>query len=218
VFEYFATTVTFLGAWNWPEIVKGIVSIWVATVATLALRTWKRQSHAQKKTEFMDAITESVHEFIQLIAAPKEMVKYVRIGIESFAGSSELDQTLENPEAVAYIQKRGKEDAKRLYEYLKPCEQPLWKIRSLIAKGQVFGFKNYNECQNACTMITWQYDRIQALCYMLGDPSLYWKNPKVQEVLSDVISLDPSDIEKHINEQSVKFLTFVKDNYQAIYK
>jgi hypothetical protein len=192
----------------------------VATVATLALRTWKRQSHAQKQTEFLDAITESVHEFINLIAAPTQMIKYVRIGIESFASNLplDLDPTLENPGAVLYIQARGKEDAKQLYEYLDPCKQPLSKIRALLAKGQVFGFKNYNECQNACNMITWQYDRIQALCYILGNKSLYWKNPKVQEVLSDVISLDPADIEKQIKEHNVKFLTFVKDNYQAIYK
>lgn len=216
--EFINTTVTFLSSWNWAEIVKGIVSIWVATVATLALKTWKRQSKAQKQTDFMDEITESVHEFIDLMAAPTEMVKYVKIGIESYAGFPDLDQSIQNPEAVAYIQKRGEKDAKQLYEYLKPCTQPLSKIRFLVAKGQVFGFKNYNECQNACAMITWQYERISALCYIIGSGSVNWKNPKVQESLSNAISLDPSDIEKQIKEQSVKFLTFLKDNYQAIYK
>ena len=166
----------------------------------------------------MDEITESVHEFIDLMAAPTEMVKYVKIGIESYASLPELDQSLENPEAVAYIQKQGQEDAKRLYEYLKPCTQPLSKIRSLVAKGQVFGFKNYNECQNACAMITWQYDRIQSWCSIIGSGSLYWKNPKVQESLSKVIFLDSDDIEKQIKEQHVKFLIFIKDNYKTIYK
>lgn len=216
--EFINKTITFLSSWNWAEIIKGIVSIWVATVATLALKTWKRQSKAQKQTDFIDEITESVHEFIDLMAAPTEMVKYVKIGIESYASLPELDQSLENPEAVAYIQKKGQEDAKQLYEYLKPCTQPLSKIRSLVAKGQVFGFKNYNECQNACAMITWQYERIQALCYIIGSGSLNWKNPEVQESLRKVISLDSGDIEKQIKEQHVKFLIFIKDNYKTIYK
>lgn len=215
--EFINKTVTFLSG-NWPEIVKGIVSVWVAMVATLALKTWKQQSKAQKQTDFMDEITESVYEFIDLMADPIEIVKFVRIGIESYAGLPQLDQSLENPEAVAYIQKRGKEDAKQLYEYLKPCTQAMSKIHFLVAKGQVFGFKNYYECQDACAMITWQHERIQALCYMIGSESLYWKNPKVQESLRNVIALDPDDIKKQIREQSVKFLIFVKDNYQTIYQ
>lgn len=215
--EFINKTVTFISG-NWPEIVKGIASIWVAMVATFALQTWKRQSKAQKQTDFLDEITKSVYEFIDLMGDPTGLVKYVKIGIESYAGSPQLDQSLENPEAVAYIQKRGKEDAKQLYEYLMPCTQAKSKIHFLVAKGQVFGFKNYYECQDACKLITWQYDRIHALCYILGNESLYWKNPKVQEFLSNVISLDPGDIEKQIKEQSIKFLTFVRENYQIIYK
>jgi len=211
-------TVTYLSSWNWAEIIKAIVSIWVAVVATLALRTWKRQAKAQKQTDFMDDITESVHEFIDLMAAPTQMVGYVKIGIESHAGLPELDQTLKNPEAVAYIQRRGQEDAKRLHEYLRPCTRPLSRIRSLVAKGQVFRFKDYNECQKTCAMITWQYDRIQVLCSIIGSGSLNWTNPKVQEALARAISLDSNDVEKQIKEQYVTFLTFIRDNYQAIYK
>jgi hypothetical protein len=218
MFELVNKTVTFLSSLNWAEIVRGVVSIWVAMVATLALKTWKRQSKAQKQTDFMDEITESVHEFISLMAAPIEMVRYVKIGIESYAGFYQLDKSLENPEAVAYIQKRGEADAKRLSEFLKPCTEPLSRICSLVAKGQVFGFKNYNECQNACAMIIWQYNRIQALCSLIGSASLNWENPKIQESLSKVIMLDADDIEKQIKEQNVNFLLFVKDNYQTIFK
>jgi hypothetical protein len=88
----------------------------------------------------------------------------------------------------------------------------------LSGKGASFGFKHYNECQNACAMITWQYERIQALCSIIGSGSLYWKNPKVQETLSKVVSLDPDDIERQIKEQHVKFLIYIKDSYKTIYK
>jgi hypothetical protein len=218
MYEFINKSVTFISSWNWAQIVQAIASIWVATVATFALKTWKRQSKAQKQTDFMDEMTESVHEFINLLADAIEMVKFIKIRIESYAVVPELDRTLQNAEAIAYIQKHGKEDAKQLYDYLRPCVQPLSKIRSLVAKGQVFGFKNYHECQNACAMITWQYDRIQALCYMIGIVSLNWKNPTVQESLTNALSLDATDIKEEIKQQNAKFLTFVKDNYQTIYK
>lgn len=216
--EFINRGVIMLSSWNWAEIVQGIVSIWVAGVATIALTTWKKQSKAQKQTDFLDEITEAVHEYIHLIGVPTEMVKYVKIEMESHAHSLDLDKNIENPEIVAYIQNQGKDDAKQLLEYLKPCEALLSKIRSLIAKGQVFGFKNYDQCRDACTMITWQYDRIQALWYMIGNASLNWKNSEIQKTLHKVTSLDSAEINEQIKEQNVKFLTFVRDNYEAIYK
>jgi len=216
--EIFSKILDTLCEWNWAEIVKVFVGIWVAAVATLALTTWKHQLKAQNQTDFLDEITNSVHEFIASMSALTEMVKYIKIGIESYAGAPNLNREIENPEAVAYIQKQGKEDSKRLLEYLKPCGHSLTKIHSLSAKGQVLGLKNYTDCQNACTMLTWQYDRIQALFYLIGSASLNWTNPKVQESLSKVIQLDPEEIKKEIEAQNVKFLTFVKENYEKIYK
>ena len=204
--------------WDWAEIVKGGVSIWVAIVATLALKTWKRQSKAQKQTDFMDEITNSVHEFIMGMAGPTEILKYIKIGIESHAKLPDLIADIENPEAVAYIQKYGKEDSKRLIEKLNLCNPSLTKIRSLSAKGQVFGFKNYKECQNACTMLTWQYDRIQALCYVIGNPSLNWENPEVQKTLSKVIQMDPEEVRRELEKYNVLFLSFITENYSKIYK
>ncbi len=203
---------------DWAEILKVAVSIWMATVATLALQTWKRQSKAQKQSDFMDEITNSVHEFIVSMAAPTEMVKYIKIGIESHAGVSSLDPELKHSEAIAYIQKHGQEDSGKLLEYLNLCGPSLTKLNSLTAKGQVLGLKNYTECQNAVRMLTWQHDRIQALCVMIGRPYLNWYNTEVQETLEKVIQLDAETIKKDIDTYSVQFLTFVKDNYEKIYK
>lgn len=204
-----------MAVWNWGEIV---VSVWVATVATLALTTWKRQSKAQKQIDFIDELTDAVHEFINSMVAPAEMVKYIKIGIKSYANTPSIDTKIENSEAVAYIREEGKEASKKLLEYLKPCSPSLAKIRSLSAKGQVLGLKNYAACQNACDMLTWQHDRIQPLCYLLGSPSLNWRNPEVQKLLSEVIQLDHEEINKELREQNVRFLTFVKGNYEKIYK
>jgi hypothetical protein len=85
-------------------------------------------------------------------------------------------------------------------------------------KGQVFGFKNYHECQNACAILISQYKRIGALQSIIGRPSLNWENSKVQEVLSKAIALDADEIQKQIEEQHTKFLTFVQESYKAVFK
>jgi hypothetical protein len=217
--EFFSKILQNLSEWNWPEIVKGIVSIWLATVATLALTTWKRHSKAQKQIDFLDELTDAVHEFINSMVAPTEMVKYIKIGIKSYADTPNVDPKIKNSEAVAYIKKEGIENSKKLLEYLKSCGPSLTKILSLAAKGQVLGLKNYIDCQNACYMLKRQHDSIQFLCYLIGSPSSNWRNSEVQKSLSEeVMQLDHEKIKKAIEAQNVRFLTFVKENYEKIYK
>lgn len=202
----------------WPEIVQVLVSIWMAIVATLALTTWKRQSKAKRQCDFMDEITNSFHEFISSITDPIEMVRYIKIGIESHAHVVNANPQIKNSAAVAYIQRNGQEDSKKLFEYLTRCEPSLIKIRSLAAKGQVLGLKNYIDCQDSVKMLTWQYDRIQALGAIISRPSSNWENDKVQQTLSKVIQLDSDEIKKQIETYNVQFLTFVTKNYEMIYK
>jgi len=200
------------------EIAKAIVSIWIPLVAMLALTTWRKQSKAKIQIDFMTELTDSVHEFIYLMAAPIATVRHVKIGMESYSELPALDKTVKNPGVVAYIQHRGKEDAKRLYERLKPCTEHMPKIKSLLTKGQVFGLKNYNKCWNACNMILWQYERIQTLCFMIEDGSLNWKHPEVEKTLAGAIALKSEDINRDIEVHNVEFLAFVRDNYKKIYK
>lgn len=205
-------------SWDWSKIIQAVTSIWVAIVATWALTTWKLQSKAQKKSDFMDELTDTVHEFINLLGAPTQMVKYIKIAIECYESLPHPDRNTENQGAIEYIMTDGKRESERLHELLEPCAHPLSKINSLVAKGQVFGFSDYGVCQVSCKMITAQYDRIQALCYMIGNETANWENPKIQETLSKVVALDENDIRDAINEFNSKFLTFVKKNYEMIYK
>ncbi len=205
--------------WDWSEIVTGIVGIWMAVIATMALNTWKRQSKAKKQTDFLDELTDTVHKYINDISGPSEFVKYVKIGIESSQGLDHLlDKKLKNPKAIAYIKELGKDDSKRLDEYLEHCKSSISKIHALVAKGQVIGLKDYKKCQNSCRMLTWQYERIQGLSFMIGNPSVNWKNEDVQRTLTKVIALDHDNINKYIGENYTLFLTFVKDNYEKIFK
>jgi hypothetical protein len=205
-------------SWNWLEILKVATGLWTAVVAWLALQNWKRQSIAQRQAAFLDELTDAVHEFIDRLSAPLAVLRFVRVAVASYSGLPQLDQSLKYPEAVAYIEKEGGEDAKALREYLKLCSPTLSKIRSLVAKGQVFGFDGYSECQNSCRLIVWQYERIQAICGIIGRPSLNWRNPEVEKSLGSVLSIDPDEVKRQIDEEYVKFIEFVGRAYAAAYK
>lgn len=214
--EIVSRTLDTLVGWDWSAIIQALVSIWVATVATLALRTWKRQSKAQRQTDFLDALTDSIHDFITLMAAPTAMVRFAKIAIQSHAEPAQVDKRLSAPGAIAYIERRGKDDSKQLGELLDKSMPALSKIRSLVAKGQVLGLRNYNECRDSCVLITWQYDRIQAFSQIIGQTTLNWENPKVQDTVDKVLSIEAEDIETSLQEQNIKLLEFVHTNYRAI--
>lgn len=62
---------------NLSSILTALAGIWVAVIATLALRTWKYQTRAEKHIQFMDGLTDTVHEYIQAMQAPIEALKYI---------------------------------------------------------------------------------------------------------------------------------------------
>ena len=201
---------------DWSAIIQALASIWVAMVATLALRTWKRESKARRQTDFLDALTDSIHDFIALMAAPIEMVKFAKIAIQSHAELSQVDKRLRTPGAIAYIERRGKEDSKQFGELLDKGMPAVSTVRSLVAKGQVLGFTNYNECRDSCALITWQYDRIQAFSQVIGQTTLYWENPNVQDIVDKALSIEAEGIKTYLQEQNIKLLEFVQANYKAI--
>lgn len=152
------------------------------------------------------------------------------MGIESYKGlphPPELKQHLsiytEKPEEIgnldliAYIHKQGAEDAKKLHQYLSECNASLAHIRSLEAKGQVFGFKDYHLCMNACRSIVHQHKRLFGICTIIGSTSAYWLNPSIQERLTALQGVDLDEMKKIIHDQNVIILTFLKEHYAATY-
>lgn len=201
-----------LSTMDWPGWITAIATAVIAWTAWRALNTWKAQSKAQKQTDFLDQLTDSVHEFLSAISPAIEMVGMVKIGIESHS----RPEWTEHQATVAYINASGAQDGELLLQYLKPCSHLISKVRSLVTKGQVFGFKDYANCRNACEMILWHHDRIQALYSMIAPRSLNWENQYVQEVLAKVTKVDAAQMKETLSEAHTTLLTFVKDNYASI--
>ncbi|KAB0669045.1 hypothetical protein F6V30_14515 [Oryzomonas sagensis] len=203
---------------DWTELVKIIISAWVATVATIALSTWRRQSKAQRQIDFMDELTNSVHEFVDLMSTPIHVVRHIKIKIECHKDMIGQRTDVTYPEAIVYIEKYGIEDSSRLFECLKVSSPALAKICSLATKGQVLGFRSYEQCIKTCQMLSWQHGKLQAVATIIGDASMNWQNPEVQKSLNMLMQIDPEEIFTQLQTQNIEFLEFVKTNYEKIFK
>lgn len=203
--------------WDWPVIIQSAASVVVAYVAFRALATWKQQLKAQKQTDLLDELTDTVHEYLQQMVRPTEMLKFIRNYITSHAGLPTNRDDIKNPEVVAYIEKRGENDSKRLWEYLRGCDSYVAKIESLVAKGQVYDLLNYDVCQDTCKMLLWQHERLQVVASVIGSTTMNWDHPDVQKSIDNMLTVTPEDIEVHMAKQNKKYIKFVTENYRKIF-
>lgn len=203
--------------WNWLGIIQSLSGVATLVIAYLALTSWKKQHKSQKITSLLDELTDSIHDFIQSVSVPAQHLQYIHIAIESCQYDVDLDKELEYPETVRYIQKEGRESATRLMDYIRPCSASVHKIKSLVVKAQMFNIENFQDCINACEMITWQYDRLQVVYSILSSNNMNWRHPKVIEHLGHLSDITYEDIQKHLSESQVSYLKFVKASYSREY-
>lgn len=204
---------------NWLELIKAFAPVVTAVIAFLALKNWKGQDKAKREAEFLDAIIEAVHTYIAEMSKPITVFEMAKIGMKSHAptweDSDEADIAVKG--AIAYIQKNGERDAKRLLDELEVVRPSAVKLRSLMAKGQVFGFNGYGKCRNAVAMLAWHFDRIEAFVAVISSPTWNWEHPEVLRRLKDVMAIDPEDIRNSLSENNVIVLEFSGATYKRIY-
>ena len=203
---------------DWSAIIQGVAGIWMAFIATCALNSWKRKIKTQKHIDFIDELIETIHAFILSMSAPVSFLKFAKIGIDSYAGIHGESEEIKNPEAVAFIRKRGKSTKEDTQECLNAVRSILSRMKSLVAKGQVFGIENYSKCQNACSMLEWSYNQTEAFFLIIGNPNLNWNNPDVERLLDKVLSFDPVRIKSNLTKQSSEFLLFATRAYEKALK
>lgn len=203
----------------WFEIIKAVAAVATAVIALMALKNWQRQDKAKREAEFLDALIEATHAFIAEMRTPLTILEMSKIGIYSHAptwqGVDDAEKAVKG--AIAYIEKCGERDAKRMFESLKAVHPSTIKLRSLAAKGQVFKFKDYANCRNDVAMLTWQFDRLEAFAAIMGSTSLNWEHPEVVQRLKDMISLDHEAMHRSIADYNVTLIKFAGDTYERIY-
>lgn len=202
---------------DWLEVVKALAPVVTAVIAFVALKNWQRQDKAKREAEFLDALIEAAHTYIAEMAKPITALEMTKIGMESYAPPGETGEQAAVKGAIAYIDKNGEREAKRLMDVLQAIEPSTIRLRSLVAKGQVFNFDGYAKCQNAVTLLTWHADRIEAFTGLVGSPTLNWANPEVLKLLKDVMAIDPTEMRKSIQDNNVVILEFASKTYRRIY-
>lgn len=204
-----------LDAADWLKAAGGLSQIGTMLVAATALSAWKHQAKAKKQTDFLDELTDAVHEYIQAMVAPVSMFKFIQIGIASHKG--DYSKYGKNADAIAYIERRGKEDSAHLWERLNKANAVISRINSLVARGQVYDFRDYDSATASIRMLLWQSERLQSVAALIGSSSLNWDHPQVKSVFEKVLALDASDMESHLKEHDQTFIKFVESNYKQIY-
>jgi hypothetical protein len=202
---------------NLPSILTTVAALWGAIIATCALHTWKYQTRAEKHIKFMDELTDIVHEYIQAMSAPISKLECIEIAIEAYSETALLKQEhAKNAGVISYIEKYGKTDRDQLYKYLDTIRPIESRMMSLATKGQVMGFKNYEQCYQACRMLAWSYNQINAVVGLIGEQQLNWDNKEVQQAIDKIMTVKSSSIRGNLEEHNRIFLEFVKQNYKNL--
>jgi len=202
---------------NWLEVIKALAPVATAVIAFLALKNWQRQDKAKREAGFLDAMVEAAHTYIAEMSKPITLLEMAKIGMASHAPPGESGEQAAINGAIAYIQKNGERESKRLLEVLEAAQPSTIKLRSLAAKGQVFKFDGYAKCQNAVAMLTWHFDRIEAFTAVIGSPTWNWENPEVLKHLKVMMAVDPDAMGKSIQENNIALLEFARETYRRIY-
>lgn len=207
-------------SWEWSKIIQSVASIITAVMAYKALTIWKQKVQANKKTEFIDTFIDEVHKFITLVQPAISNYKYIKMSMDTHNDTDKLNPVNNKPPQTyeTYITENGTQDGDSLSTLLKECVNTMSKIRSLVAKGQIYEFIDYDKCQNASNLILQQHDRLIAVVNMISNQSLYFENPEIQKTLAKVLSQEPEEMENHLKEQNILLLEFARKNYAKIYK
>jgi hypothetical protein len=201
----------------WLEIIKALAPVMTAIIAFLALRNWKRQDKAKRQADFLDQLTEAAHDFIGTMPMPVTLVQLIKIGMASHIPMVRKNSDPMVAGAIEYIERRGNEDAKRLFEALETARPAHTRIGALASKGNVFQFHDYKTCEKAVAMLAWQFDRMQALATFITTPSWYWQNEKIIEQLKKLMAIDPDDIRTHLSSHNAEIITYVGETYSHLY-
>ena len=217
--EFLTRFVNALMSVNWLEVVKGLAPLATAIIAGLALRNWQRQDKAKREAEFLDAMIEATHTYIAEMPKPITLLEMAKIGMDSHVSTWESgdDKDKAVKGAIAYIQKTGEADAKRLLDVLESIQPSTIRLRSLTAKGQVFGFHGYTKCQNAVAILTSHFDRIEAFATVIGSPTWNWEHPEILKLLVNAMEMNPEEMRGSIRDNNVIILEFSRNVYKQVY-
>lgn len=201
---------------SWLELTKVLAAAVTAVVAWLALRNWQRQDKAKREAEFLDSLIETTLAYVAEMPEPLTRLRLTMIGFRSREPLGDVDEK-DIAGAIAYIDERGQEDYAGMISSLSSIRPFVDKLEMLVAKGQVFRFKGYPQCEQAASRLTLQFRRMEMFASIIGSQNWNWENPEVRDAIRKVVLLDPRDVSERLERNKIAVLEFATSAYRRLY-
>lgn len=218
--DAFAWTFDAMASIPWLEVIKALAPVATAAIALYAVRNWQRQDKAKKLAEFLDDLIETTHKFVIDMRKPVTLLQFAKIGMAShmqdWGNGDAQEKSIRG--AINYVKEWGKDQSERLTAALAEVDPSVIRLRSLVAKGQVFNFRDYKKCQEAVPLLTWQFERITAFNTVIGAQSWNWEHPEILGSLTKVMDITPEDVRESISKNNVALIEFAREAYRNIYR
>jgi len=208
--------IEFISKQNWSAVLQGIGAIWVAIIATIALNQWKKQIKIQKQIDFVDLLTDEVHEFMLSASPVVSAIKFTKIGFKSFSGTNRDYKEIKHNGAISFIEKHGKEESERMIKEIDQLRKIISKIRSLSTKGQMYGINNYAQAKESIEIIEHVFRQMEAFAYFIGKTNLNWLHPDVQNTLNSIAEMDEELISTNLAQQNIEYIKFAQNLYKKL--
>jgi hypothetical protein len=203
---------------NWLEIIKALAPVVTAFIAWRALQNWRRQDKAKRQADFLDQLTEAVHGYVNFMPDLISMVEFAKIGMHAHRPMiNPKHPDIDVAGAIEFIEKRGADHYRHMARALDAARPALARMQSLLSKGQVLGFKEYDDCGNACVTLRGQFIMAQGLASFIRSPTWNWENPEIIAHLKPIIAIDPTEMQKLIDDNTKAFHMFLRVAYAQIY-
>ncbi len=201
------------------SLISGVSTLAIAVAAWVGLSSWKKQERAKIKSKFLDEIADAAFDYMNEISPLVSLLTFFEIGIQSYSESAAL---LGSKEWYAGIQKfvevQGKDNSKKMNEYLDKVKLPKTRMKSLSIKGQVLGFDGYGECLDACDRLALSSDQIEAYATMLGSPHWNYDNDIIKATVTNTLeNVTSAKIQKDLYDNHTRLLKFLKKQYRGIF-
>lgn len=204
---------------DWPEFLKAGSSVVTAVVAGLALWSWKRQDRAKRNAEFIDDLLDTSHAYIDEILVALGVFRVAKIGLGSYAPTWEQGDRAEiaRQGAIKFIEKYGADNSAKLRAALDGLAPTSFRLRSLAAKGQIFKFDGYEQCQRALDSLVTVSNQMSGFAGILASAGVQWDHPEAAKALDSIIAIAPDEMERCITQANIQIIEFSQRTYGRVY-
>lgn len=192
-----------------------IVPNWIiAITACLGLGAWRRKISYEKKMSIVDDFHESVTDFRQKTKGIVEVLKLMKISIQSYEDIYKKDpdrQKNYDCSLQEFMEKAPYNYSSQLQLHLSSL--PKNHIHMLSTKIVALNMQSSNSAINCCNQLNWFYDTVNKTIGLLSIKNPNWKNPELKEKMQQLNELDIKALEKSLNDAESMMMKFTHNNY-----